>query len=82
MKFQLEFFQEADEQDGIGSRQRAEQFIAKFAKNGDKKISKDEFIAGGKAKIEKQLTKQVSKGKMTQEDKDATMARGRKGPFG
>ena len=36
---------------------------------------KDEFIAGGKAKIEKQLTKQVSKGKMTQEDKDATMAR-------
>ena len=24
---------------------------------------KDEFIAGGKAKIEKQLTKQVSKGK-------------------
>ena len=36
---------------------------------------KDEFIAGGKAKIKKQLTKQVSKGKMTQEDKDATMAR-------
>jgi len=36
---------------------------------------KDEFIAGGKAKIDKSLTKLVSKGKMTQEDKDATMAR-------
>ena len=36
---------------------------------------KDEFIAGGKAKIDKSLTKLVSKGKMNQEDKDATMAR-------
>lgn len=36
---------------------------------------KDEFIAGGKAKIDKSLTKLVSKGKMTQEDKDAAMGR-------
>ncbi len=36
---------------------------------------KDEFVAGGKAKIDKSLTKLVAKGKMTQEDKDAAMAR-------
>ena len=36
---------------------------------------KDEFIAGGQAKIDKSLTKLVAKEKMTQADKDATMAR-------
>ncbi|WP_301859415.1 3-hydroxybutyryl-CoA dehydrogenase [uncultured Megasphaera sp.] len=36
---------------------------------------KDEFVAGGKAKIDKSLTKLVAKEKMTQADKDATMAR-------
>ncbi len=36
---------------------------------------KDEFVAGGKAKIDKSLTKLVAKGKMTQEDKDAAMTR-------
>lgn len=36
---------------------------------------KDEFIAGGKAKIDKNLTKLVAKGKMTQEEKDAAFAR-------
>ena len=36
---------------------------------------KDEFIAGGKAKIDKALTKLVSKEKMTQEEKDAVMGR-------
>ncbi len=36
---------------------------------------KDEFVAGGKTKIDKSLTKLVAKGKMTQEDKDAAMAR-------
>ncbi|WP_288822602.1 3-hydroxybutyryl-CoA dehydrogenase [uncultured Megasphaera sp.] len=36
---------------------------------------KEEFIAGGKAKIDKSLTKLVVKGKMTQEDKDAAMGR-------
>ena len=36
---------------------------------------KDEFIAGGQAKIDKSLTKLVAKEKMTQEEKDATMAR-------
>ncbi|MGE1063162.1 3-hydroxybutyryl-CoA dehydrogenase [Megasphaera paucivorans] len=36
---------------------------------------KQEFIDGGKAKIDKNLTKLVGKGKMTQEDKDAAMAR-------
>ncbi len=36
---------------------------------------KDEFVAGGKAKIDKSLTKLVAKGKMTQEDKDAAMGR-------
>ena len=36
---------------------------------------KDEFIGGGKAKIDKALTKLVSKEKMTQEEKDAVMGR-------
>ena len=36
---------------------------------------KDEFIEGGKAKIDKALSKLVSKEKMTQADKDAAMGR-------
>lgn len=36
---------------------------------------KDEFIAGGKSKIDKSLSKLVAKGKMTEEDKNAAMAR-------
>lgn len=49
-----------------------------FATHGCKVVLndiKDEFVAGGKAKIDKSLTKLVAKGKMTQEDKDAAMAR-------
>ena len=43
-----------------------------FAVNGCEVVLndiKDEFIAGGKAKIDKALTKLVSKEKMTQEEK-------------
>ncbi|MCH4167512.1 MAG: 3-hydroxybutyryl-CoA dehydrogenase [Megasphaera sp.] len=36
---------------------------------------KDQFIDGGKAKIEKSLTKLVSKGKISQEDKDSCLGR-------
>ena len=43
---------------------------------------KDEFIAGGQAKIDKSLTKLVAKEKMTQADKDATMARISGFPYG
>ena len=49
-----------------------------FAVNGCEVVLndiKDEFIAGGKAKIDKALTKLVSKEKMTQEEKDAVMGR-------
>ena len=49
-----------------------------FAQNGCEVILNDikqEFIDGGKAKIDKSLTKLVSKGKMAQEDKDAIMSR-------
>ena len=49
-----------------------------FAVNGCEVVLndiKDEFIAGGKAKLIKPLTKLVSKEKMTQEEKDAVMGR-------
>ncbi len=49
-----------------------------FATHGCEVILNDikqEFIDGGMSKIDKNLTKLVSKGKMTQEDKDATMKR-------
>lgn len=49
-----------------------------FAVNGCEVVLndiKDEFIASGKAKIDKALTKLVSKEKMTQEEKDAVMGR-------
>ncbi|MDN6439206.1 MAG: 3-hydroxybutyryl-CoA dehydrogenase [Corynebacterium nuruki] len=62
----------------VGAGQMGSGIIEVAAKSGSDVLvweAKQEFLDGGKARIEKSLDKAVSRGKLSQEDRDAAVAR-------